>query len=176
MPLGNEGRVERPRKPNRHAIVRLVHLGRVAGLDPEHLGAVDETFRPQEADGELVLVAGRPHRDGDGDRRLTWAGGADLEHPLLVVVPADRDHGQARPFDLEPAGLERLFADDTIRAVLESGSPDRHDPGRRDVARRGSEVGHRRQFRSVPRAGSFGPPRPKDASSDDVDRAASHAD
>jgi hypothetical protein len=32
------------------------------------------------------------------------AGGADLEHPLVVVVPADRDHGQARPFDLELAG------------------------------------------------------------------------
>ena len=122
MPLGNDGCVKRTREADGYAIVRLVHLSGIAGLDPDHLGALDQALRTQEADGQLVLVSGRPHRDRDGDRRLARTGGADLQ---------------------------RLLADDTVRAVLEGGSADGHDAGRRDVAGRRGGISHRRQFRSV---------------------------
>ena len=72
----------------------------------DHLGAVDQALGPQEADRELGLVAGRPHRDGDRDRLLARTGGPDLE---------------------------RRLADDPVVADLERLAADGHDPAAGDV-------------------------------------------
>ena len=116
MALGDDARVERPGEADRDPVVGLVHLGRVAALDPEDLRALDQALGPQEADRQLVLEAGRPHRDRDRDRLLARTGGPDLE---------------------------RLLADDAVAAELERRAADGDDPGRRDVAGRGRRLGHR---------------------------------
>ena len=109
MAFGDGRRVERRREADEDRVVRLVQLARVAGLGREDLGAGDEALRPEEPDGELVLVAGRSHRDRDRDRFLAGPGGPDL---------------QGR------------FADDPVVAELEGGAADGHDLGARDVADR----------------------------------------
>ena len=76
VPLGDGAGIERARQPDGDPVVGLVHVGRVAGLDPEDLGALDQTLGAEEADGQLVLVAGRPHRDRDRHRLLARTGGA----------------------------------------------------------------------------------------------------
>ncbi len=76
-------------------------------LRPEDVGTRDQALAPQEADGELILVTGRAHRDRDGDRILARTGGADLQGGLA-------DHAIV-------AKLERLAANG-------------HDPDARDVA------------------------------------------
>ena len=89
-------------------------------LGREDLGAGDEALGPEEPDGELVLVAGRAHRDRDGDRVLAGPGGPDLEGG---------------------------FADDPVVAELERGAADGHDLGARHVADRLEAVVH--QLRHV---------------------------
>ena len=82
------------------------------------LGPVDQALGPQEADRELVLGPGRPHRDRDRDRLLAGTRGADLE---------------------------RLLADDAVGAELERRAAHGDDPGRRDVAgRRGGGISRSR--------------------------------
>ena len=68
--LGDLRVVERARQPDADGVVGLAERGRVAAGGRDDLGAVDQALRPQEADGELVLVAGRAHRDRDRDRLL----------------------------------------------------------------------------------------------------------
>ena len=81
--------------------------------------AVDQSLRPQEADRQLGLVAGRPHRDRHRDRILARAGCPDLE---------------------------RRLADDPVVADLERVAADRHDPPAGHVADRrdrvAGQVGH----------------------------------
>ena len=76
---------------------------------------------------------------------------------------SDRRRSRAAPRRRRgPRGIERCAADGD-------------NPGGRDVAGRGSRVGSRRQFMSVPRP--IGPPddHPEDASSDDVHPATSQS-
>ncbi len=115
MALGDDGGVERPGETDRDLVVGLVHLGRIAALDPEDLGALDQPLRPEESDRQLVLEPGRPHRDRDRDRLLARPRGPDLE---------------------------RLLADDAVGPELELGAAHGDDPGRRDVASRRQEIGH----------------------------------
>ena len=75
-------------------------------LVPRTSWPVEQALGPQEPDGQLRLVAGRPHRDRDRDRVLARAGGPDLE---------------------------RLLADDAVVADLERLAADRHDPAARHV-------------------------------------------
>ena len=70
MPLGDGAGIECTRETDRDPVVGLVHVGRVAGLDPEDLRTLDHSLGVEEADRQLVLVAGRPHRDRDGYRLL----------------------------------------------------------------------------------------------------------
>ena len=69
----------------------------------------EQALAGQEPERELLLVAGRAHRDRDLDRLLARAGGTDLE---------------------------RLLADDEVVADLQLGAADGDDPRARDVARR----------------------------------------
>ena len=87
----------------KNAIDRALVLGR----DAQHVRPVDQALGAQKADGQLVLVAGSPHRHGNGDRLLTRPGGPDFEG---------------------------LLADHPIRANLQRVAPDRDDPRRRHVA------------------------------------------
>src|SRR5919198_1717262 len=82
MPLGDERRIERLRQAHDHGVVWAIEPSRVPKNDGVHIGAVDQSFAPQEPYRELVLVARRSHRDRDGDRLLTRAGGPDLERLL----------------------------------------------------------------------------------------------
>ena len=107
MALGDARRVERPGEPDDDAVVGRPMRGRIAELDAADLVPVDQAFGPQEADGQLVLVARRPHRHGDRDRLLARSGSADLE---------------------------RLLADDPVGADLERAAAHGNDPRRRDVA------------------------------------------
>ena len=68
MPLRHGRVVERSGQADDDRVVRLVERDRIAAFRADDLGAVDQPLRPQEADGQFGLVAGRPHRDGDGDR------------------------------------------------------------------------------------------------------------
>ena len=79
MALGDDGRVERSGETDRDPVVGLVHFGRVASLDLENLGTLDEPLRSQESDGQLVLESGRSHRDSHGDGVLAGPGRPDLE-------------------------------------------------------------------------------------------------
>ena len=107
MALGDARGIEGARQANERGVVRLVHRRRIAGLDPEHLRPFDEALGAQEADRELVLVAGSPHRHRHCNRFLVRPGCSDLE---------------------------RLLADHAIGSHLERVATDRDDPRRRDVA------------------------------------------
>ena len=104
MALGDARGIEGARQANDDRVVRLVHRPRIAGLDPEHLRPLDEALGAQEADRELVLVAGRAHRHGDGHRLLVRPGSPDLERLLadhaigtdLEPVTANRDDSRRR--------------------------------------------------------------------------------
>ena len=119
MALGDLGIIERLREPDEDRVVGLAERAGVAAARAEHLLAVEQALGEEEADRELGLVAGRPHRDRDRDRVLARSGGADLE---------------------------RRLADDAVVADLERFAADRHDPvaghvpdGRRRVA---GQAGH----------------------------------
>ena len=120
MALGDYGSVERLGQTDRDPIVRLVHLGRIAPLDPEHLRPVDQSLGPEEPDRQLVLEPGRAHRDGNRDGLLARPRGPDLE---------------------------RLLADDPVGPVLQLRATHGDDAGRGDVASRREEIGHGRQSR-----------------------------
>ena len=119
MALGDLRIVERPRQANHDRVVGLAQSGGVAAARPEHLLAVEEALCPQEPDGQFRLVARGPHRDGHGDRLLTWASGPDLE---------------------------RRLADDAVIADLERFAANRHDPPAGHVSDRrdrvAGQVGH----------------------------------
>ena len=119
MPFGHGRRVERAREADDDRVVGLVERRGVAALGRRDvLGAVDQALRPQESDGELRLVAGRPHRDRHRDRVLVGTGRADLQ---------------------------RRFAHDAVGADLERLATHGHDGAGRDVAgRRDARVVHAR--------------------------------
>ena len=126
MALGDPRGVERVGEVDGDLVVGLIHQRRVAGRDADHLRSLDQALGPQEPDRQLVLEPRCPEGDRDSDRVLAGSGGADLE---------------------------RLLADDAIRAELQGRAADGHDPGRRDVAgRERRRVGvHEASVRSVPR-------------------------
>ena len=105
----------------------------------DHLLAVEEPSGEQEPDGELRLVAGRPHRDRDRDRILTWPRRADLErrladHPVvahLERVAADRDDPTAGDV---PDGRRSVAGSGRTRR--RPPGPDRMSSGRRPPSRR----------------------------------------
>ena len=109
MALGDRGIVERSRQADDDRVIRLVQRERVAHLGPDHLGPIDQPFRPQEPDRQLILVTGRSHRDGDG-------------HGFLV--------GACRP------DLQGRLADDPVRAHLQRPATHGHDRTCRDMADR----------------------------------------
>ena len=93
MPFGHLRIVERLRQPDEDGVVRLAERARIAAGRAEDLLAVEQALGPEEADGELRLVAGRPHRDRDRDRVLARSRGADLERRLAddpVVADLER--------------------------------------------------------------------------------------
>ena len=62
------------------------------------VGVVDQPLGPQEADGQLVLVPGRAHRDRDVDRVLARSAGPDRERllarqPVLAHLDASAANG-----------------------------------------------------------------------------------
>ena len=74
--------VERPTEPDDDRVVGPGEDVRVAEVDALDLAVADEPLGAEEADGELGLGAGRPHRHGDRDGRLTRSGRPDLERFL----------------------------------------------------------------------------------------------
>ena len=120
MALGHGAVVERLRQPDDDRVVGLAERDRIAGARGDRLVAADQALRAEEADGQLGLVARRPHRDRHRDRILVRPGGPDLE---------------------------RRLADHAVVADLERLATDGHDPATRDVPDRGlADVAHGRMI------------------------------
>src|SRR5262249_46723388 len=78
---------DRRTQPDRDDVEHLLALGTDAVGDAGYVvGARDETLGETQPGRELEIVAGRAHRDREGDRFLTRAAHADL-HRLLGHQP-----------------------------------------------------------------------------------------
>ena len=107
----------------------------VAGREArDRVRVVDQPLRAEEARGELPLVTGGAHRDGDVNRLLARAGGADRQRllaaqPVLALldgagaVRGDRDPGRLA-LDGDRLGVHaRIVAP---ASPLRRGDPPRH--------------------------------------------------
>lgn len=84
---------------NQDVVLRLRCVQRIAEADARHVTRIDQPLADEEPDRELIVVARRPHRDGNLCWLSVWPGNGDLRRLFADEQVVTFDGGPVTPCD-----------------------------------------------------------------------------